>query len=92
MTLSQRMRYANVELLKIYLNNLKTQKYQLDCGHHVTFGYLIAIAILLMGLHLALSQIPGPVRRLVYSMIRIIKQMGMAVLRWCCEKLKNMFS
>jgi len=54
--------------------------------------YVIAIAILLMGLHLALSQIPGPLRRLVLSMIRIIKTVGLAVLRWCWKKLKTMFT
>ena len=41
MTLSQKRRYSNVELLKAYLNNLKTKKYRLDCGHHVTFGFFL---------------------------------------------------
>ena len=47
MTLSQRMRYSNVELLKAYLNNLKRRKYRLDCGHHVTFGYYLGNDILI---------------------------------------------
>ena len=48
MTLSQRMRYSNVELLKVYLNNLKNKKYRLDCGHHVTFGYFLGNNILII--------------------------------------------
>jgi len=48
MTLSQRMRYYNVELLKVYLNNLKNKKYRLDCGHHVTFGYFLGNDILII--------------------------------------------
>lgn len=48
MTLSQRMRYANVELLKAYMDNLRYKKYQLDCGHHVTFGYFLGNDILII--------------------------------------------
>ena len=48
MTLSQRRRYANVELLKVYLNNLKIRKYRLDCGHHVTFGYFLGNNIMII--------------------------------------------
>ena len=48
MTLSQRRRYTNVELLKVYLNNLKIQKYRLDCGHQVTFGYFLGNNILII--------------------------------------------
>ena len=47
MTLTQRMRYANVEELRVYLNNLKTKKYRLDCGHHVTFGYYLGNDIMI---------------------------------------------
>ena len=54
--------------------------------------YVIAIVILLMGMHLALSQISGPVKKLVLSMIRIIKKVGVVVLEWCWGKIKNMFN
>ena len=47
MTLSQKMRYSNVEELKAYLNNLKTKKYRLDRGRHVTFGYFLGNDILI---------------------------------------------
>ena len=41
MTLTQKRKYSNVEELRVYLSNLKTKKYRLDCGHHVTFGYFL---------------------------------------------------
>jgi len=48
MTLSQKMRYANVELLKVYLDSLKNKKFRLDCGHHVTFGYFLGNNIMII--------------------------------------------
>jgi len=42
------MRYSNVEALKAYFNNLKTKKYRLDCGHHVTFGFFLGNDILII--------------------------------------------
>jgi len=55
-------------------------------------AYVVAIVILIMGLHVALSQLPGPIRRFVQSVIRIIKKVLVQVLGWCWEKLKLMFN
>ena len=54
--------------------------------------YVIAIFILLFAIHMALSQIPGPVRRIVQSMIRILKKWSFATLIWLWERLKNLLS
>ena len=48
MTLSQKMRYSNVELLKAYLNYLKKRKYRLDCGHYVKFGFFLGNDVLII--------------------------------------------
>ncbi len=48
MTLTQRLKYSNVDLLRLYLNSLKKRKYRLDCGHHVTFGYYLGNDIMIM--------------------------------------------
>ncbi|MBW1764928.1 MAG: hypothetical protein JRJ23_09360, partial [Deltaproteobacteria bacterium] len=55
-------------------------------------AYVVAIVILIIGLHVALSQLPGPIRRFVQSMIIIIKKVFLRVLGWCWEKLKLMFN
>lgn len=33
--------YEGTESLREIIKNLKGKKYQLDCGHHVTFGYFL---------------------------------------------------
>jgi hypothetical protein len=55
-------------------------------------SYVISIFILLFAIHMALSQIPGPVRRIVQSMIRILKKWSLATLVWLWERLKNLLS
>jgi len=57
---------------------------------HITF--VITITILLITIQFAFSMIPGPVMRIVRSMFRIFKKVGMIVCRWFWEKLKNLFS
>jgi hypothetical protein len=57
---------------------------------HLT--YVIAIFILLFAIHMTLSQIPGPVRRIVQSMIRILKKWSLATIIWLWERLKNLLS
>jgi len=57
---------------------------------HLTF--VIAIFILLFAMHMALSQTPGPIRRVVQSMVRLLKKWGSATLIWLWEKLKNLLS
>ena len=52
--------------------------------------YVIAIFILLFAIHMALSQIPGPVRRIVQQMIRFLKKWSLATLIWLWERLKNL--
>jgi hypothetical protein len=39
MTLAEKKQYAKVNELKKFLEQLKGQKFQLDCGHHVTFHH-----------------------------------------------------
>jgi hypothetical protein len=48
MTLSQKREYSNVEELRAVLNNLKTRKFRLDCGHHVTFGFFLGNDVLII--------------------------------------------
>ena len=57
---------------------------------HLT--YLIAIFILLFAMHMALSQIPGPIRGIFRSIIRILKKWVLAAFAWMWERLKNLFS
>ncbi|MDA3971807.1 MAG: hypothetical protein PF442_10700 [Desulfobulbaceae bacterium] len=41
MTSKQKAEYQDVEVLRSYLQSLQNQKFQLDCGHHVTFGHFL---------------------------------------------------
>lgn len=41
MTVNQQEKYAHVNELKHFMNQLKSKKFKLDCGHHVTFGYFL---------------------------------------------------
>lgn len=41
MTFTQQEKYVHVNELKEHLNQLKSKKFKLDCGHHVTFGYFL---------------------------------------------------
>jgi len=53
---------------------------------------VVAIVILFMGLHLALSHLPGPIKRPILSINRIIKRVTLSVIIWFWEKLKLMIS
>jgi hypothetical protein len=55
-------------------------------------SYVIAICILLFAIHIALSQIPGPLRKIVQSMIRVLKKWSLAALKWLWDWLKNLLS
>ena len=39
MTKEQMQQYRETTRLRAVVNQLKGQKYKLDCGHHVTFGH-----------------------------------------------------
>ncbi len=41
MTHQEKAQYRPVEELKAVIANLNGQKYKLDCGHHITFGYFL---------------------------------------------------
>lgn len=41
MTTEEKKRYHQVEELRRLMETLKGMKFQLDCGHHVTFGYFL---------------------------------------------------
>ena len=41
MTHIQKQAYQNTESLRKILRELAGQKFKLDCGHHVTFGYFL---------------------------------------------------
>ncbi len=41
MTQEQKEKYQDVERLRQIIKQLKGQKFRLDCGHHVTFGYYL---------------------------------------------------
>ena len=73
----------------IFIASLNTPQFRLTDQN---IAYVIAIAILIMVLKMALSQLPGPIRKVVQSMIRIIKKVFLRVLGWCWEKLKLMFN
>jgi len=53
--------------------------------------FLIAIVLLIVGLNLTFSHLPGAVKRLAFSMSRMIKRIIFSVFRWCWEKLRLMF-
>lgn len=56
-----------------------------------SIAYVVAIFMLLLAMHIALSQIPAPARRLVQSMIRFMKKAVLTLLSWGWEKIKNLF-
>ncbi|RJP85385.1 MAG: hypothetical protein C4518_16210 [Desulfobacteraceae bacterium] len=41
MTKAQKQQYQNPEALKDIINRLRGMKFNLDCGHVVTFGYFL---------------------------------------------------
>jgi hypothetical protein len=45
MTKKQKQKYQNVEALKKIIRKLKGRKFELSCGHHVTFGYFLGADI-----------------------------------------------
>ena len=38
---AQKQVYEDAEVLRQVIKNLGNRKFCLDCGHHVTFGYLL---------------------------------------------------
>ena len=42
MTQEQKAKYNTPDDLRAFLKSLKGMKFQLDCGHHVTFGHHMA--------------------------------------------------
>ena len=47
MTAKEKGRYRKVQELRRLLQGLKGMKFQLDCGHHVTFGYFLGNDIII---------------------------------------------
>ncbi|CAB1065548.1 hypothetical protein D1BOALGB6SA_10345 [Olavius sp. associated proteobacterium Delta 1] len=41
MTQEEKNRYQEASALKRIIEQLKGQKFKLDCGHHVTFGHFL---------------------------------------------------
>ncbi len=41
MTAEQKRKYQPPERLRDIIKRLKDQKFKLDCGHHITFGYFL---------------------------------------------------
>jgi hypothetical protein len=41
MTREKKEHYQDTEGLRKVIHQLKGQKFKLDCGHHVTFGYYL---------------------------------------------------
>jgi len=41
MTVTEKAKYSKVENLKNIIRKLAGKKFQLDCGHHVTFGHYL---------------------------------------------------
>ena len=53
---------------------------------------VIAITLLLVGINIALSGLPGPVRRVVLMVTNIAKRWFSRAAVWCWERIKMMFS
>ena len=47
MTAIEKRRYRKADDLRALLKNLMGKKFQLDCGHHVTFGYFLGNDIII---------------------------------------------
>jgi len=47
MTNEQARLYEETDSLRQFLDRLKGRKFKLDCGHHVTFGYLLGNDIII---------------------------------------------
>jgi hypothetical protein len=56
------------------------------------FLYVIAIVLLIIGWNLAVSLLPGPLRRPILSLNRIMKKIALKVLYWCWQKFKLLFT
>jgi len=41
MTREKKEHYQDTEALRKVIQQLKGQKFKLDCGHHITFGYYL---------------------------------------------------
>ena len=54
--------------------------------------FVIAIILLIVGLNLTFSHLPGAVKRLVSSISRMMKRIIFSVIVWCWEKFKLIFS
>ena len=53
---------------------------------------VIAITLLLVGINIALSGLPGPLRRVVLMVTNIAKRWFSRTALWCWERIKIMFS
>lgn len=57
----------------------------------LTIAYVLAIGLLLAGLYLTLSILPGPLKKLLLAINRIVKRILLGAFKWCWEKLKQVF-
>ena len=49
--------------------------------------FIIAITILITALHLSLTILPGPIKRYMMGILKLIKKGTINLLKWCWEKL-----
>jgi hypothetical protein len=54
--------------------------------------YIIAIVLLIVGLSIALSFMPNPIRRPILAGLRALKRIGRQVISWLWEKFKLIFT
>lgn len=47
MTRHQKLKYQEPDQLRKFFKRLRGQKFTLDCGHHVTFGYYLGNDIMI---------------------------------------------
>ena len=83
------MRIGILVVLVVLVATLARSRFRLT---EQNVAYMLAMGLILVGLFLALSLLPSPLRRPLLLFINKAKSTAMRGLRWCWERLKLMLT
>lgn len=78
-----------IAIIIILFANFKLPEFHLT---DQIIAQVISLAILIFVVKTGLSGMPGPLRRVVLTVIKIVKRLFIGVGVWCWERIKRIFS
>jgi hypothetical protein len=79
--------FSSLTVLLLFLSIIKSlSRFRID-----TLAFLLPVILLIAGYYLAISILPGPIKKITMAITKLLKNVCLKLLGICWDKIKNFF-